>query len=315
MMQYAYRADLDLQDQWMFLAGDRTAPHIPVVVVSQAEGQRLVPDLATIRHRIDITPQNVSLPLEREASVQVEIERHVYAMQNVVGIIEGSDPALKADKVVVGAHYDHLGMQGGLTWYGADDDGSGDVALMALAGAFGNGSPAPRRSIVFAAWAGEEKGEYGSRHFVQSPLAAHVVAMMQMDMIGRNEDHDARPDLGVPAENAAANVRSLNIIGSIFSPDLKEIISKENASSGLTLHYRYDWGGEDLERRSDHWNFLEQRIPSVFFFSGIHPDYHTPQDTADKINYPKIESVARLVYRTVEEIANNPTPPRFVDPK
>jgi len=133
-----------------------------------------------------------------------------------------------------------------------------------------------------------------------------------MDMIGRNEDHAANRSQQVPEERSSENTNSLNVLGTAFSPDLKTIISRSNSEAGLMLRFRYDFGAEDLMRRSDQWSFLQKGIPAVFFFSGLHPDYHTPRDTADKINYVKLEKVARLVYITTYQLSTSRAKPQFV---
>src|SRR5262249_13333368 len=155
--------------------------------------------------------------------------------------------------------------------------------LLEMAEAVGQGSQRPVRSALIAAWAGEEKGLLGSRYYVSHPLFPmdRTIAMFQMDMIGRNEDHAANRPPQVPEERASENTNSLHVRGTAFCPDLKTIISRANAPVGLTLRFRYDFGAEDLMRRSDQWSFLKNGIPAVFFFAGLHPDYHTPRDTPD----------------------------------
>jgi Zn-dependent M28 family amino/carboxypeptidase len=133
-----------------------------------------------------------------------------------------------------------------------------------------------------------------------------------MDMIGRNEDHPANKSQQVPEEHASDNTNTLNVLGSAFSPDLKAAISRQNAETNLTLHFRYDFAAEDLMRRSDQWSFLRTGIPAIFFFTGLHPDYHTPRDTPEKINYSKLEKITRLVYLSAFQIANAPDRPHFV---
>src|SRR5205814_481559 len=139
-----------------------------------------------------------------------------------------------------------------------------------------------------------------------------TIAMFQMDMIGRNEEHSANQSQQVAEEHASENANSLNILGSAFSPDLKTVISRMNNETALTLHFRYDFGAEDLMRRSDQWSFLQKGIPAIFFFAGLHPDYHTPRDTAEKINYAKLEKVTKLVYLTAYQVANSPERPQFL---
>jgi hypothetical protein len=276
-------------------------PNIPVVVLSSDIAHQLLAELRKPQSRAS-------------AAITVDVERNLRPTQNVLGLIEGKDALLRNEVMVVGAHYDHDGEAYGRIWYGADDNGSGTAALLELAEAFGNGAPRPARSVLLCAWAGEEKGLLGSRYYAGHPRFPlnQTVAMFQMDMIGRNEDHPGNKSQQIPEEHASDNANTLNVLGSAFSPDLKAAISRLNNQTNLTLHFRYDFGAEDLLRRSDQWSFLKKGIPSIFFFTGLHPDYHTPRDTPEKINYPKLEKVARLVYLTAFQIADAPERPHFV---
>src|SRR5205814_4583338 len=139
-----------------------------------------------------------------------------------------------------------------------------------------------------------------------------TAAKFQMDMIGRNEEHGENKSQQIPEERPSENTNTLNVLGSVFSPDLKAVISTMNNQTNLTLHFRYDFGAEDLMRRSDQWSFLQKGIPAIFFFAGLHPDYHTPRDTAEKINYAKLEKVTKLVYLTAYQVANSPERPQFL---
>jgi hypothetical protein len=295
-----FRADLPVRLTPMTAIGVADYPKIPVIVLSSEIGRQLVNDLRK--------PQ-----AKMQATLAVAVEREVHKTQNVIGVIEGSDPSLKNEVMVIGAHYDHDGEAYGQVWYGADDNASGTSALLELAEAFGNSSAKPPRSILLSAWAGEEKGLLGSRYYVAHPVFPlnRTVAMFQLDMIGRNEEHPANRSEQVPDERAPDNVNSVNVLGSAFSPDLKTVISRLNSQTNLDVRFRYDFGAEDLMRRSDQWSFLQRGIPAVFFFGGLHPDYHTPRDTADKINYAKLEKVARLVYLSAFEVATQKVPPAY----
>jgi Zn-dependent M28 family amino/carboxypeptidase len=248
-----------------------------------------------------------------QASLSVDIQRNIRRTQNVLGLIEGSDPSLRDEVMIIGAHYDHDGEAYGQIWYGADDNGSGTSALLELAEAFGNVGAKPARSILLSAWAGEEKGLLGSRYYAGHPVfpLGRTVAMFQMDMIGRNEEHPANKAEQIPDERASDNANSVNVLGSAFSPDLRNVISRLNSQTKLDVRFRYDFGAEDLLRRSDQWTFLQRGIPAVFFFAGLHPDYHTPRDTPEKINYPKLEKVTQLVYLSAFEIANQKVRPAY----
>jgi hypothetical protein len=296
-----FRDDLPVRLSAMASVDVANYPQIPVVLLSSEAGRQFLADIQKTQSNATVT-------------MTVDVERKVRQTQNVVGFVEGSDPALRDDVIVVGAHYDHDGEAFGQIWYGADDNGSGTAALLELAEAFGSGAPRPAKSILLAAWAGEEKGLLGSRYYVSHPIFPlnRTIAMFQMDMIGRNEDHAANRGQQVPEERASENTNSLNVLGTAFSPDLKTVITRSNNEAGLMLRFRYDFGAEDLMRRSDQWSFLQKSIPAIFFFSGLHPDYHTPRDTADKINYAKLEKVARLVYLSAYQLSTSRARPQFV---
>jgi len=296
-----FRDDLPVRLTSMAVAGVPDYPSIPVIVMSADAGRSVVAELRKPRPNVT-------------ATLTVDVERKIRRSQNVLALVEGSDPALRSQAVIVGAHYDHDGEAFGQIWYGADDNGSGTTALLELAEAFGAGSSRPPKSILLAAWAGEEKGLLGSRYYVSHPAVPlnQTIAMFQLDMIGRNEDHPSNRSQQVPEERAAENGNSLNVIGTAFGPELKTIVSRANNQVGLTVRFRYDFGAEDLLRRSDQWSFLQKGIPSLFFFAGLHPDYHTPRDTADKINYAKLEKAARLVYLATYQLASASSKPQFV---
>ncbi len=233
--------------------------------------------------------------------------------QNVVAVWEGSDPVLKNEYVALGAHYDHVGIcapAGGDTiCNGADDDGSGTTALLSMAEALAKAPVRPKRSVLFVWHCGEEKGLWGSRYFVEYPTVPlnQVVAQINIDMIGRSKkegDTNARnQDLTGPD--------SIYLIGStMMSTELGELVNAVNKSFlNITFDTRYD-DPKDPHRffyRSDHFNYARKGIPIIFFFDGEHEDYHRPGDSADKIDYQKMEKVTRTIYMTLWEIANRPT--------
>ena len=233
--------------------------------------------------------------------------------QNVVAIWEGSDPVLKAEYVALGAHYDHVGsgcppIGNDRICNGADDDGSGTTALLAMAEALAKATVRPKRSILFVWHCGEEKGLWGSRYFTEYPTVPldHIVAQINIDMIGRSKkDGDTNPR---NAELTGPN--AIYLIGStMMSTELGELVNAVNKSYlNLTLDTRYD-APSDPNRffyRSDHYNYARKGIPIIFFFDGVHEDYHRAGDTADKIDYEKMQKVARTIYMTLWEIANRP---------
>ncbi len=230
---------------------------------------------------------------------RAELQRDSVQSSNVLGVVEGTDR--RDEYVVITAHYDHLGITDSTIYNGADDDGSGTVAVMELAEAFARAREAgvgPRRSIVFMAVSGEEKGLLGSSYYVENPAfpLEQTVTNLNIDMIGRvDEAHEGNPDY-------------VYIIGSdMLSTELHEISEAVNdLYSQLDLDYRYN-GYDDPNRfyfRSDHYNFARKGIPVIFYFNGVHEDYHQPTDEVDKIHFNKMEKIARLVFYTAWEVAN-----------
>ena len=309
------RPNLSPRRSLMRLTPGPMDPQIPIVLVSRSESEQLVPALRSLQLTINDNLRTETRELSGSATLQVEFERDGYTARNVIAQIEGSDPDLRDEAIVVGAHYDHDGEENGRIWNGADDNASGTSGLLELAEAFSAGVR-PGRSVLLSAWAAEEKGMLGSRHYVQNapiPLA-DTVAMFQIDMIGRNEEHGANRSEGFLEERASENGNMLNVLGSLFSPDMRQAVEQANSGVGLELRFRYDYGAQNLIRRSDHWSFLSRRVPALFLFGGIHPDYHTPNDTADKINYSKLEKVVKLIYLAVLEIGDQMSSPRFTNP-
>jgi Zn-dependent M28 family amino/carboxypeptidase len=234
--------------------------------------------------------------------------------QNVVAIWEGSDPVLKSEYVALGAHYDHVGsgcppIGNDRICNGADDDGSGTTALLAMAEALSKATVRPKRSILFVWHCGEEKGLWGSRYFTEFPTVPldHIVAQLNIDMIGRSKkEGDTNP-----RNSELTGPNTIYLIGStMMSTELAELVNAVNKSYlNLTFDTRYD-APSDPNRffyRSDHYNYARKGIPIVFFFDGVHEDYHRAGDTADKIDYEKMQKVARTIYMTLWEIANRPT--------
>lgn len=237
--------------------------------------------------------------------------------QNVIGMIEGTDPTLKQEYVAVGAHYDHVGIglpdaKGDALYNGADDDGSGTVAVLAMAEAFARGKARPARSILFVWHAGEEKGLWGSQYFTKFPTVPinQIVAQLNIDMIGRSKKEGDT----TPANADLSGPNEIYVIGSkMMSTELGQLSERVNrAYLNLNFNYKYD-DPADPNRfffRSDHFNYALRGIPIIFYFDGVHEDYHRPSDTADKIDYQKMEKITRTVFITALELANAPARPR-----
>jgi Zn-dependent M28 family amino/carboxypeptidase len=230
---------------------------------------------------------------------------------------------LKDEWVVVCAHYDHDGADEGRIFNGADDDGSGTVALLAIAEAYAEAARAgsrPRRSVLFAAWNSEERGLLGAWAYAESPLVPleKTVATLNMDMIGRNEEvpvGGGRRFRGLEIQTAESNRNRVNILGHSYSGELKSRVEESNRLVELELLMRYDNNESNLLRRSDQWPFLQKGVPSLFFHTGLHPDYHTEFDRPEKIEYEKLERIARLVHQTSWDLASAEGRPRFDRPE
>lgn len=219
--------------------------------------------------------------------------------ENVLAFIKGSE---KPDEIVViSAHLDHEGVKDGEIYNGADDDGSGTVAILEIAEAFKKAEKAgkgPKRSILFLHVTGEEKGLLGSKYYTENPIfpLANTVTDLNIDMVGRIDDrHKDDPNY-------------VYLIGSDkLSTDLHNISEAVNKKyMNINLDYKYN-DENDPNRfyyRSDHYNFAKHNIPIIFYFNGTHADYHKPTDTPDKINYDLLENRTRLVFYTAWEIAN-----------
>ncbi len=243
--------------------------------------------------------RTATLIMNSPVTLTVNRHREKLVAENVLGFIEGSD--LQDEVVVITCHYDHLGMKDNEIYNGADDDGSGTSALLELAETFaqakreGNG---PRRSILFMAFSGEEKGLLGSEFYTANPVLAlgNTMVNLNIDMIGRIDERHA------PDSNYVYLIGSDKI-----SRDLHDVSEQANATyTQLELDYTYN-DERDPNRfyyRSDHYNFAKNGIPVIFYFTGVHEDYHKPTDTVDKIMFPKMQRIVQLVFHTAWELAN-----------
>jgi hypothetical protein len=282
----------------------------PVVEVHQRAIGEILTEAGVRPEEIRAAGTLVSMPLP-DLTVGFGIKDEVLSSAtapNTVGILEGSDPALKNEYLVFSAHMDHVGVAGpngtgGCTargadsiCNGADDDGSGTVGVIELAEAFTRQGARPRRSVIFMTVSGEEKGLYGSSYFTEHPTIplSQVVADLNIDMIGRNwpdtivaigKEHS---DLGQTLNRVAGQHKSLNM---------------------AAIDDR--WPEENFYFRSDHYNFARKGVPILFFFNGVHPDYHEVSDSPDKINAEKMSRIVKLLFYLGQEVANSPTRPRW----
>ncbi len=238
-----------------------------------------------------------------DVTYKTSVEAQAVASENVLGYLEGTDK--KDELLVITSHYDHIGMlpsgEGDLINNGADDDGSGTVAVMQMAKAFAQAKKdghGPRRSILFMTVAGEENGLLGSDYYTQHPVfpLENTVVNLNVDMIGRrDEEHKDSPPY-------------VYVIGSDkLSSELHELSESVNREhTNLVFDYTYNDENHParLYYRSDHWNFAKKNIPIIFYFDGIHEDYHQPSDEVDKIEFDLLTERTKCVFHTAWEIAN-----------
>lgn len=222
------------------------------------------------------------------------------AMRNVLGLVEGSDPQLKQEVILVGAHYDHVGYgrRGnsfgplGYIHNGADDNASGVAGLLEVIDAVQRLPQPPRRSILFVLWDGEEQGLLGSRYWVSRPTVPldRIVLALNLDMIGRMQGG------------------KLDVYGTRTAPGLRRLVSEANAQPGATIDF-----GWKMKSDSDHWPLFERRIPVLMFHTGLHEDYHRPSDDAHRINHEGLAIAAQLVFYVIVHAADADARPSFRD--
>jgi aminopeptidase YwaD len=313
---------------------------IPTAVISRQMASRILGDLATLEKTADVRVSNRRSTTGRNLSVIVDVIRRESPSFNLIGILPGSDPKLKDEAIVIGAHYDHLGRGGegslapreGDIHHGADDNASGVAGLLELARLFATQNPKPRRTIVFIAFSGEEEGLIGSNYYVNHPVIplANTVAMINMDMIGRLQDRKLIvggigtaqdwPSV-VESENAHMTASVTNsssgVIGMVATSDVprptsalpsndKTVPKAPSARPDFELTLNLDGYGP-----SDHSSFYAKQIPVLFFWTGNHEDYHKPSDTADKINYDGEARIISFVAKVVHDIDKSDKRPTY----
>ncbi|HSC44001.1 MAG TPA: M20/M25/M40 family metallo-hydrolase [Candidatus Binatia bacterium] len=255
--------------------------------------------LRDLKEKIDRTGKPASMAIPGAmAKLQITLKEDHERAENVVGILPGADPNLRDQRVVIGAHYDHLGFghfgaldrqAEGKVHPGADDNASGTAVLLELARRMAKLPVKPDRTIVFAAFSGEELGLYGSRHYIESSNStAAIKTMINLDMVGRLREN------------------RLTVFGARSGENLSDLVTKNARALGLDITDSNDVG------RSDHMSFYSKKIPVLHFFTGTHGDYHRATDTWDKLNFEGMAKISDLVLVTALEIANRKEPIRFV---
>ncbi len=300
---------------------------LPVIVISRQAADRLLQSsqisLSQLEQAAKAKTQGTNRILTGEVSLATDVVRKEVQAYNVIGVLDGSDRMLKNETIILGAHYDHLGLGGegslaqrqGEVHHGADDNASGTAGLIELARLLTSQRPRPKRTIVFIAFGGEEEGLLGSNYYVNHPTTplANTVAMINMDMIGRLKDRKLIIGGVGTAKEWRELLASANISEStkvtpnptdsvpkgmpvVVSANGRPIVTvNPSASFELTLQ-------EDGYGPSDHSSFYAKQIPVLFFWTGTHSDYHKPSDTFDKINYDGEARILSLVERIVRDL-------------
>ncbi|MCC6737918.1 MAG: M20/M25/M40 family metallo-hydrolase [Planctomycetia bacterium] len=284
---------------------------MPVVFVTMDTACRIlhrtVEELEKIQKEIDASGDSGAFAVPGTLKVRTQVVGRLQTTErklarNVAGVLPGSNPALMDEVVVVGAHYDHLGVFGSgddTIHNGADDNASGTAGMLEIAEALRSMEKPPERTVLFVAFTGEEIGLLGSRWYVDHPLfpLEKTVAMLNLDMIGRDSHDDPK------------NGKQVGVCGAGTSPAWRPLVESFRPASGLDVAFlEQDPGG------SDHQPFRDRRIPVLFFFTGFHKDYHQVGDSADKIRFDKAADVARLAFRVTLDVATRRRRLEWTDP-
>ena len=277
---------------------------LPIVLVSESAGTTI---FAGTPGKSSTTP----FAIDKTVSVTTMGTTSKKWTQNVVALWEGRDPILKNEMVAIGAHYDHVGTNPNAPgedkiWNGADDDGSGTVSVLSIAEALSHAKLRPKRSVLLVWHCGEEKGLWGSEYFNKFPTVdiKKVISQLNIDMIGRSR----KPGDTNPKNKDLTDENSIYVIGSEMMSSVLGAITKNTNSAYLKVNYDYRYDDpKDTNRfffRSDHFHYAQNGIPITFWFDGVHEDYHQPGDSPDKIDYQKMEKVARTIFLTMWELSD-----------
>jgi hypothetical protein len=289
----------------MDVSGEVDQPAMPVIFISSKVANKILKTAGIkkghqfLEKRIEKDGAPISKELVTGLTLQVKRHKEKVVAENVLGYIEGTDK--KEELVVISCHYDHLGKDEGKIYYGADDDGSGTTSLIEMAEAFalakreGNG---PRRSMLFIAFSGEEKGLLGSEFYSKNPVfpLEKTMVNLNIDMIGRI-DKQHEPDSNyvylIGADKISQELHNLSELTNVTHTQLKLDYTYNDENDPNQFYYR-----------SDHYNFAKNGVPVIFYFTGVHDDYHQPTDTVDKIQFVKMKRIVDLIFYTAWELAN-----------
>ncbi len=293
-----YEADQPLNSYYNFsmaMPGDTLTSNIPTFTVTPRVANEIIRgtgiNFGEFEKNIAEKMQPLSQDLTgKSVAFKTTVKSEIVKARNVLGIIEGEK---KDEYIVVGGHYDHLGKWDGYIWNGADDNASGTVGVMTIAKAFMATGKKPEKSIIFAAWTGEEKGLYGSKYFVQQAKKnnMNVILNLNYDMIARDTENDTNKNMAsmtyTKANAGLEELTKMNI---------------ENYNINLDVSYR---SSDRPGGGSDHAPFAEADIPIFYFMAAMHPDYHQPSDELDKVNWEKMTNIIRIGFLNTWELANS----------
>ena len=287
---------------------------IPFVNLNEEAAGKLIPDWRALQERIDQKLETVSFALDGQVELHFVHSKFRDGLSwNVVGLLEGDDAALKSDTILLTSHYDHLPVRNGAYYPGANDNGSGTVAVIELARLFRQAGVKLKRSILFVSFGSEENFLLGSFHYVDHPLRplSTTSAVINLDMIARDEAQTATTKGRVKIPVNTRN--SMNLVGTEYSPEFRGSLERANRGIGFRFDEKFEREPtQNILFRCDHYPFLLAGVPSVWIFGGLHPGYHEPLDTVGRLNFNKLERVIRLSYRTAFDLANGAGRPGFV---
>lgn len=260
--------------------------------------------ISDLQNEIDrsLRPRSFQIP-GKKMRIDIKTSESEITLNNVAGYIEGSDPVLKKEFIIYSGHADHIGGSGNRINYGADDNATGCAALLSIAEAFQSLEKKPLRSIMFLWVSGEEIGLFGSEYYVSNPLVPleNTIADLNMDMIGR-----VKGVADSTSDNPMSGPDEVFVITGNQSRDLVNIAKEVDDASELDFDYSLSGRNHPLQlfARSDHYNFVKQDIPVLFFTTGLHTDYHTPGDVVEKIDFTKMEKITEAMFQIGYNVAN-----------
>ena len=279
----------------MSLPGDSLAADIPTFTVSNRLAHEIISGTGVNFERFETEAKQKMQPASKllagkHIQFKTTVNSRIVKARNVLGMIEGEK---KDEYIVVGAHYDHVGKYNGWIWNGADDNGSGTVGMMTIARAFKATGKEPEKTVIFAAWTGEEKGLWGSRYFVREAMKQdmNIVLNLNYDMIARDTDDDTQKNKAMMTYTKA-------------NSGIEEVTRKHIRDFDINLDLSYR-ASERPAGGSDHAPFAQEEIPIFYFMAAMHPDYHLPSDELSKINWEKMVNIIKLGFLNTWEFSTS----------